>query len=323
MSKKVFYRYNEQSENYERVYPSAKERIWVVVRHFIIGALIGGGIFLALYNWVDFPREKQLRNEIKELTDQYDILESRLRRSLDVMGDLQQRDDNFYRVMMQADRVSTSNRYAGLNNEARYAYLRNLTDADLIVNLTRKMDQLERQVYSQIKSYDELAQLAKGQKSRIDHIPAIQPIKDKDMKKMASGYGYRIDPVYGTSKFHEGLDFASDIGTDIFATGDGTVKEAEWNSGYGNLVEIDHGYNYTTRYAHLSKIAVKAGQKVVRGDKIGEVGNTGKSTGPHLHYEVRYKGLPQNPINYYFFDITPEQYNELIKLAENAGHVMD
>ena len=140
---------------------------------------------------------------------------------------------------------------------------------------------------------------------------------------MASGYGRRVDPVYGTIKMHEGMDFACDIGTPVYATGDGTVVSAEWNSGYGNLIEINHGYGYTTRYAHLSKIDVKPGQKVSRGDRIGASGNTGKSTGPHVHYEVRLRGVPQNPVNYYFYDLTPEEYAEMITHAENAGHVMD
>ena len=148
-------------------------------------------------------------------------------------------------------------------------------------------------------------------------------MRKKYMKQMASGYGYRLDPIYGTSKFHEGLDFAADKGTPVYATADGTVVMAGWQSGYGNLVEISHGYNYVTRYAHLSKIIATEGEKVKRGDLIGEVGNTGKSTGNHLHYEVRYNGAPQNPINYYFMDITPEEYDELLRSAENAGHVMD
>ncbi|MDD2961275.1 MAG: M23 family metallopeptidase [Muribaculaceae bacterium] len=323
MSKKIFYRYNENSEIYERVYPTTKERLVVVARHFIIGILIGVAIFLIVYYWIDFPREKQLKKENNELISQLDILNARMNRSLAIIEDLQQRDDNFYRVMMQAERVSPASRYAGLDNDARYNELRSLNDADLIISVTKKMDRIDQQLYSQIKSYNELIGIAKGQKDRIQHIPSIQPISAKDMKQMASGYGYRRDPVYGISKFHEGLDFAADTGTPIYATGNGKVIEAEWNSGYGNMIDISHGYNYVTRYAHLSKIDVKAGQEVKRGDKIGEVGNTGKSTGSHLHYEVRYKGEAQNPINYYFFDITPEQYAELVKQAENAGHVMD
>ena len=154
------------------------------------------------------------------------------------------------------------------------------------------------------------------------HIPSIIPIDVKDYT-MSSGYGYRRDPVYGSTKFHAGLDFAEKNGIPVYATGDGTVTVAERKSGYGNCIDIDHGYNYLTRYAHLSEILVSPGQSVKRGDYIGKVGSTGKSTGPHLHYEVRFKDEPQNPVNYYFMDLTPEQYAEMVREAENAGHVMD
>jgi len=276
-----------------------------------------------VYYLADTPREKLLRQENEQLRDEIDILNRRLDISADVMNDIMARDDNFYRVIMGAPRLTKAQIYAGLDNENRYRHLNHLSDAELIKSLTKKMDILDRQLYTQTKSFDELQQLARDNKDRITHIPAIQPVPQKFMKQMASGYGYRRDPIYGTSKFHEGLDFAADRGTPVYATADGEVTMAGWQSGYGNLVEINHGYNYVTRYAHLSKFRTKPGTKVKRGDLIGEVGNTGKSTGNHLHYEVRYKGAPQNPINYYFMDITPEEYDELLRLAENAGHVMD
>ena len=323
MGKKIFYRYNETTELYERVYPTAKERAMVVLRHFAVGIAIGIFIFIVVYYWIDFPREKELKLENKELLTRYKLLSDRLDRSIAVMEDLSRRDDNFYRVMMQADPIGTAARYAGLENEARYNELRSLTDADLIIFLTKKMDLLEKQIYVQSISFNELVTLARSQDETILHIPAIRPIPEKAMKQMASGYGYRRDPVYGISKFHEGLDFACDIGTPVYATGNGTVIEAGWNSGYGNMVVISHGYNYTTRYAHLSKMLVTKGATVKRGDKIAETGNTGKSTGAHLHYEVRFKGAPQNPINYYYLDITPDEYDALVREADNAGHVMD
>ncbi len=323
MGKKIFYRYNETTELYERVYPTAKERAMVVLRHFAVGIAIGIFIFIVVYYWIDFPREKELKLENKELLTRYKLLSDRLDRSIAVMEDLSRRDDNFYRVMMQADPIGTAARYAGLENEARYNELRSLTDADLIIFLTKKMDLLEKQIYVQSMSFNELVTLARSQDEKILHIPAIRPIPEKAMKQMASGYGYRRDPVYGISKFHEGLDFACDIGTPVYATGNGTVIEAGWNSGYGNMVVISHGYNYTTRYAHLSKMLVTKGATVKRGDKIAETGNTGKSTGAHLHYEVRFKGAPQNPINYYYLDITPDEYDALVREADNAGHVMD
>ncbi len=323
MSKKVFYRYNNETDDYERVYPSWKTRLWVVARHLFVGIAIGVSLFLIVYYWIDFPREKMLREQNEQLQTELNILNKRLDRSLAVMNDIAQRDNNLYRVMMQSDRITDQQRYAGLEKYNQYDQLNSLPDAELIKTVSNKMKMLDKQIYVQIKSFDTLKIIASQQRDRLMHIPSIQPVSSLDLRQMASGFGYRIDPVYGTGKMHEGMDFASETGTPVYATGDAVVAEAKWHSGYGNLIVLDHGYNYTTRYAHLSEMNVSAGQQVKRGDRIGRVGNTGKSTGSHLHYEVRYKGVPVNPVNYYFNDLTPEQYVEMIKQAENAGHVMD
>jgi murein DD-endopeptidase MepM/ murein hydrolase activator NlpD len=224
---------------------------------------------------------------------------------------------------MQAEPISDSRRYAGLENSSVFRQLNSLNDAGLVTEIDNKMDMLDRQLYSQIQSFDSLRVIASEQQDRLMHIPSIMPVAESSLRKMASGYGYRVDPVYGSGKFHEGMDFSAPIGTPVYATGDGKVTDAGWNQGYGNSIDINHGYDYLTRYAHLSKIMVKKGQDIKRGDLIGLVGNTGKSTGPHLHYEVRFKGTPQNPVRFYFQDLTPEQYNDLIHEAENASHVMD
>lgn len=323
MSKNIFFRYNESSDSYERVFPSWKSRLRAVTRHLMVGVAIGALAFVTVYFWIDYPRDKMLKEQNDALVTELKILNQRLDKSLSVMDDIANRDNNFYRVMMQADRITDAQRYAGLEKGNKYEHLNSLPDGELIKAVSNKMDMLDRQIYVQIKSFDKLKELAGQQQDRLAHIPAIQPISELDLRQMASGYGYRIDPVYGTGKFHEGMDFASDVGTPVYATGDAKVESAKWHSGYGNLIVLDHGYNYTTRYAHLSEMNVRAGQQVKRGDLIGKVGNTGKSTGPHLHYEVRFKGIPQNPVNYYFYDLTPEQYNEMIIKAENAGHVMD
>ncbi len=322
MSKKVYYRYNPSTDNYERVYPSLKKRVLAILRQIIFGIIIGGVVCVIAFNIYESPREQLLSIENSELRSHYDILQKRLNIALDVMEDIQNRDDNFYRVMMQMDPISSSRRFAGLDNEQRYKDLQKLSDAKLITSMIQQIDVLERHLYAQSLSFEELKEMAAKQKDKIKHIPSILPIKVSDYT-MSSGYGYRRDPVYGFAKFHEGLDFAASTGTDVFATADGVVEVADRRAGYGNVVDINHGYNYLTRYAHLSKINVKNGQHIKRGEKIGEVGSTGKSTGPHLHYEVRFKGEPQNPINYYCLDLTPEQYNAMIEMAENAGHIMD
>lgn len=323
MSRKVYYRYNELTESYERVFPSQRERWWAMLTNLFEGLGLIALLLLVLYFSLDFPREEKLKEENRNLRLQLEDLNHRLDASIDVMDAIAKRDNNFYRVMLQADPISDARRYAGLENASSFATLNSLDDASLVTNANEKMIMLERQLYSQIQSFDTLRAIAGEQQERIRHIPSIQPVASSDLKMMASGYGYRVDPVYGTKKFHEGMDFSASPGTQVFATGDGVVKKAGWDSGYGQSIDIDHGYDYLTRYSHLSKIYVKPGQEIKRGDLIGLVGSTGKSTGPHLHYEVRYKNVPQNPVNYYFQDLTPEQYVEMVAYAENASHVMD
>ncbi len=323
MSHKVFYRYNQSAERYERVYPSGRARFFAAVRQSAIGIVVAvAGFALAYFLW-ESPRERELRERAELVEDRLEMLNRRADKALEVMEDLASRDNNFYRVMMQAEPITAGQRYAGLERQRNYDAIDSMADSKLLRLTTDKLDQLDQMLYTQSKSYDFLANEVANMTDRTAHIPAIQPISEKYLRAMASGYGYRRDPIYGTSKFHEGMDFSSPIGTPVYATGNGTVTNASWKSQYGNLIEISHGYNYTTRYAHLSEILVKPGQAVKRGDLIGKVGNTGKSTGPHLHYEVRFRGQPQNPVNYYFYDLTPEEYDKMILEAENAGHVMD
>lgn len=322
MSKKIFYRYNPTTDNYERVYPSLKKRIWSVTRHIVFGSLIGILLFFILSKfYLTSPRELLLIEENRTLKAQYEILESRLDDAHKIMDIIQNRDDNFYRVMMQMEPISRSQRYSGLDKE-NYRKFKKLNDASLMTQLQQQMSLLERRLYAQSLSFEQLKEMSVKQKDKIRCIPAIVPVPIDNLK-ITSGFGYRRDPVYGGTRFHSGIDFKDVTGTPIYATADGVVSAASWASGYGNKVDIDHGYNYLTRYAHLHKIDVKPGQIVKRGQKIGEMGSTGKSTGTHLHYEVRFKGEPQNPVNYYYLDVTPEQYEKLVESAENAGLVMD
>lgn len=322
MKRPIYYIYNPETDNFERVFPSFKSKLLGFIRLAGLSLLIGIGIYVIIFYALDAPTEKNLRKENATLKSQYNILNRRLDNSLKIMANIQNRDDNFYRVMMQMDPVGYGQRMAGLNNEKRYHELQNIPDAGLVKLLTQRLDLFERQLYAQSLSFDQLRATASKQKDKLAHIPSVIPINIKDFT-MSSGYGVRRDPIYGSSKFHAGLDFAAKTGTPVFATADGKVTEAGRQSGYGNSIDISHGYNYLTRYAHLSEILVKPGQEVKRGEMIGKVGSTGKSTGPHLHYEVRFKDEPQNPINYYFMDLTPEEYAEMVQLAENAGHVMD
>lgn len=323
MRRKVFYRYNPSTDTYERVYPSRRQRIFIIVRNLCEGIAVGAAILAALYILIDLPKEKQLRTRNAELQEEVKEINTRLNSAITVMNDLAARDNNFYRVIMQLDPVSTSQRLAGLDNVNDAFVVTRLNDRELVNSVTAKLALFERQVCAQSISFDRLAEAISTSADRLAHIPSIQPISEKDMTQMASGYGYRVDPIYGTLKHHDGMDFASPTGTAVYATADGTVTHAGVSGGYGNLVEINHGYGYTTRYAHLSAIKVADGQRISRGDLIGLVGSTGKSTGSHLHYEVRYRGVPQNPVNFYFQDLTPEEYALMVNESDNAGHVMD
>ena len=323
MRKKIYYIYNPTTLNYDRVYPSLWERIFTVMRHLFMGILIGVGIFAGLNYFIDSPQEKKMKKEQEELLLQYNQMSKQLDEALTVLSDIQQRDDNLYRVLLQGDPIPATTRSAGLGADNRYNHLSSLPDADLVISTAKKIDQLRRQLYIQAQSFDEIVELGRSHEDRLKCIPAIQPVANKDLKRTASGYGWRTDPIYKTRRFHEGMDFTAPTGTPVYVTGDGTVEFAGWQKGYGNTVVIDHGYGYKTRYAHLSKILTQRARKVKRGEEIALVGNTGKSTGPHLHYEVIYKGQHVNPVNYYYMDLSPEEYDNMIQLAENQGQVMD
>lgn len=319
----IFYRYNPQTLSYERVFPSWKKRIVSIFRHLFIGVAIGLGLFAFAMYALDSPREQLLKKDNKLLKTQYEILSRRLNEVQKVLDDLQQRDDQLYRAIFQADPIPESIRKPGYGGTNRYEYLMNMPNSELVVFTTQKLDMISKQLYVQSNSFDEVADMIKTQEDRLKCIPAIQPVDNKDLRRMASGYGMRIDPVYRTPRFHAGMDFSAKTGTDIYATGDGTVEKAERYSNYGNCIIINHGYGYKTLYAHCDRINVSVGQKVTRGEVIAYIGNTGKSTAPHLHYEVIVKGQNDNPAKYYFMDLTPEEYTRMIEMAENHGQVMD
>ena len=321
--RKVYYIYNPKTRTYDRVYPTFRERVLHVLKRLFVGMGFGAGSFILLIWIFGSPSENQLRIENSRLLAQYNVLSRRLDEALGVMQGIQQRDDNLYRVVLQADPVVDVVRKAGYGGTNRYEDLMDMANADLVVNTTQKMDMLNRQLYIQSKSFDEVVDLFKDQDEMLMSIPAIQPVANKDLKRTASGYGMRIDPIYKTAKFHAGMDFSANTGTPVYATGNGRIKKAGWQSGYGKVIVVDHGYGYETWYAHLNKYNVRVGQKVVRGEVIGEVGNTGKSTGPHLHYEVHLKGKVMNPVNYYFMDLSAEEYDKMIELAANQGKVFD
>ena len=308
-SKKIYYKYNPETLSFERVYLTLKQRIFAFVKHASVGILVGVALFFLFANIFSSPMESLLKKENKLLQTQYEVLRLQLNNALDVLDDIQQRDENLYRAIFQARSIPESVRKPGFGGTNRYAYLSSLSNADLVIETTQKLDMLKKQLYVESKSLEELITIGKSLEERVRCIPAIQPISNKDLKHMASGYGTRIDPIYHTLRFH--------------ATGNGRIILAGWKQGYGNCVIIDHGYGYKTLYGHMEKILVREGQKVNRGEVIGLVGSTGKSTGPHLHYEVHINDKPDNPAKYYYQDLNPEEYDQMLQMSENHGQVMD
>ncbi|HHT99644.1 MAG TPA: M23 family metallopeptidase [Bacteroidales bacterium] len=321
---KVKYKYNPETLSYDRVETGFKYYLGKAFSFTVSSAFMGLVFFFLYSNIFESPREIKLERENVKLLSQYEIMASKLDQALDVLDDIQQRDENVYRVIFEADSIPNAVRRAGFGGVNRYRYLEDLDNAELVISTAKKLDGVMKQLYVQSRSFDEIIDLAQRKEEMIRCIPAIQPISNKDLKRTASGWGMRLDPIYKTNKFHEGLDFSAPIGTEIYVTGDGVVKTVHKSAiGYGNYVEVDHGFGYTTLYAHMSEFKVRVGQKVKRGEVIGFVGNTGKSTGPHLHYEVRIKGKAVNPTHYFFQDLTPEEYEEMIRISSNSNRTFD
>ncbi|MDI3521772.1 MAG: hypothetical protein PWR04_1760 [Anaerophaga sp.] len=321
---KVKYKYNPETLTYEPIERGFRYKLRRFFTFSLSSAVLGVFYFLGYSYVFDSPQEKRLERENSRLQSQYEIMDRKLQQIQTVLDDIQQRDENIYRVIYQADSIPNSVRRAGFGGMNRYKHLENLDNADLVINTSEKLDVIMKQLYVQSKSFDEIIDLTLRKEEMLRCTPAIQPISNNDLRRTASGFGWRIDPIYKVKKFHEGMDFSAPTGTEIYATGDGVVKRiVRSNGGYGNHIEIDHGFGYSTVYAHMHEFNVKRGQKVKRGDVIGYVGNTGKSTAPHLHYEVRVKGRPVNPAHYYFHDLTPEQYEKMIHIASNSNQTFD
>ena len=321
--RKRHYRINPETLQLERIEHGFRYWLRRSGGYIIGGICIGVIAFYVFLYFYPSPREASLMQYNKNLTAEMEVLGKQVDQMQIVLADLSQRDDNLYRAILGAEPIPMSSRMGATMQISYYDSLARMSNTQLVADIHRKVDILEKELYVQARSYDEILELAKNQEVRMENIPAIQPVLNKDLKHMASGYGWRVDPVYHIRRFHEGMDFSAPVGTDIFATGNGVVTYSGWRQGYGETIEIDHGFNYSTLYAHCSKRKVKVGQKVKRGDVIASVGNTGKSTGPHLHYEVHFNGRPIDPRNFYFYDLSPEDYDRMVQLSSNMGNMMD
>ncbi|WHT37900.1 M23 family metallopeptidase [Myroides odoratus] len=323
---KVKYYYDSEKLAFHRIRPKSSKRI-VNIFLFILSAAAFGllGLFILINsNILATPKEKMLEREVAEFKTNYTLLNKKIDLIAEVLDELEVRDNEIYRAYFNTAPIPEEQRKAGLGGINRYKEFKNLQNEKLLRLTTEKIDLIAKQTAIQSRSLDDIINLAKGKEKLLAAIPAIQPVKNESLKHMASGYGYRSDPFTKIKKFHSGMDFSVNIGTPIYATGDGKVTRANNQlSGYGNLIEVEHGYGYQTRYAHLSKYNVKPGQTVKRGDIIGYAGSTGRSSGPHLHYEVHYKGNPVNPLNYYYGDISAKEFELLLQEANHENQSLD
>ena len=321
---KIRYKYNTKTLSYEKAVTPLGARIFRVLSFLFTASTIGVVAVVIAFKYFDSPKERQMRRELDKMKLQYDLLSRRVDGMDDVMTDLASRDNNTYRAILEMDSIPDEIRKAGYGSADRYASLSKYTNSQLMVMLTQKVDRLQKEMYIQSKSYDDIVKVAKGNEKFLASIPAIMPIQNKDLRHQPGGYGWRTHPIYHTPEFHPGMDFAAPQGTEIYATGDGIVTAADDKSqGYGWHVVIDHGFGYETLYGHMVKLNCKAGDHVKRGQVIGFVGSTGLSTAPHCHYEVHKNGELMNPVNYYYNDLTPEQYALLVKLASESARTFD
>ena len=324
MAKQKRYIFNQLTQDFE-VLETPKSRTFM--RILLISLSVLGVAFLfaiLLFTFIKSPKEKAQARELEYMKLKYEILNDRLDDLEALMTDMEQRDNNLYRVMFEADPIPSQVRRSGFSDADRYADLYGYMNSDLVVSAARKLDVIASQLYNQSISYDSLFVMARNKADMLAHIPAIFPLKETEVKYISSYFGYRPDPIYKIEKFHSGMDFTAALGTEAYATGDGVVYDVESNEwGYGNMVILDHGYGYKTRYAHLLKPAVRKGQKVKRGQVIGYIGATGKATGVHLHYEVLKNDDQIDPINFFYQDLTPDEYDQILEQSTLPTQTMD
>ena len=318
------YKFNPDSLSFDRVSLGVKALLFRFLAYFtgsVIIALLYWAIFASFF---DSPKEKALKHEVEQMTIQYDLIHREMANIENVLEGLQKTDDNLYRTIFEAEPIPSTLRDGGVGGVNRFESLEGYNNSNLVIETANRLDKIRKKIYVQSKSFDELIVLAKNKEEMLKSVPAIIPISNKDLTRTASGFGWRIHPIYKISKFHAGMDFTAPFGTDVYATGNGTVLAVtDSQRGLGKHVIIDHGFGYMSIYAHLSSFNVRAGQKVQRGDVIGFVGSTGTSVANHLHYEIKLNGVNVDPVNYYFEDLTADEYVRMIEIASKTGQSFD
>ncbi len=322
MGKRTKYHFDPLHLKFYKVSPSFKQKFLKAFSFFVSVLVFSAVVTVIAFSTINSPKEKMLKREIEQYKLQYEILNERLDKVSAVLKDMEVRDDNIYRVIFESDPIPNAIRKAGYGGAERYSKLEGYNNSEIITGTTKKLDRLSKELYVQSKSFDEIFNLAKNKKEMLSNMPAIIPVS-KNKGHIASGFGYRIHPIYKVMRMHEGIDITARIGTPIYATGDGTVIKNDFKvSGMGITCIIDHGYGYKTIYGHMSKLKVRPGQKVKRGAVIGYIGNTGLSIGPHVHYEVLKNNRNVNPVNYFYNDLTPEEYQKVIEESSKINQAL-
>jgi len=322
---KTKYYYDKESLSYKKVKITKFGILKNFGLYFIPILIVNILICFLILSFFSTPKEIILQKEVNQLNLEYNEIEQKIISSERILQELYTKDENIYRMILESEPINEDIRQAGYGGVDKYKNLEKFKSTELIKKIANKTDQMIKKLSIQSKSFDELIRLAKDHNNKIQCIPAIQPVSNKDLSRISSGFGYRIDPHYKIRRMHYGTDFAAPRGTPVYATGNGEIIKAEKRSrtGYGKNIIIDHGYGYKTQYAHLNRLAVNIGKKVKRGELIGYVGSTGKSTSPHLHYEVRINDKKVNPIDYFYNDLTIEEYEEMRKICSQENQSID
>lgn len=322
--KKVKYFYNTHTLQFQKIITPLRIRLLQVIGYIAASIVTGIIIFAITFRYVDSPKEKFMRQQNDDLKQHYKIIQERVKQLELQMNEIATRDNDVYRAIFESNPIPDSIRVKEMEKKQQVSLIQGMGESELVNSITAQLNNLSLRMGYQLKSFDAIANMVKNKEQLLAAIPSIQPISNRNLNRIASGFGYRIDPVYKDRRLHAGLDFTAPTGTPIYATADGIIKDAGFNTGgYGNRVVINHGFGYETIYAHMYRIKARIGAKIKRGEIIGYVGNTGKSTGPHCHYEVHKKGVPLDPIYYFYNDLTPAQFDRILKLAAASNQSFD
>lgn len=322
--KKIKYYYNTQTLRYEKLVTPLRVKL-LRVFGFIASAIVTAFIIVAIaYRYLDSPKEKELKRQVSEMEEKYKDLYAATMELQQRVAQVENRDNNIYRTVFEASPVPDSVREKKMLADKEIMLVSSMSDNELIKSVTGIINNVTARLAFQNQSFNDIEKMVANKEELLKATPAIQPVSNKDLERVASGFGVRIDPVYKTPRFHKGLDFTAPQGTPIYATADGVVEEAGFSTGgYGNNVVINHGYGYKTVYGHMYRVKARAGQRVKRGETIGWVGNTGKSTGPHCHYEVHKNGNPVDPVYFFYNDLSPAQYERMLKIVSSKNQSFD